>query len=250
MKSSKRTNKMECNGDKIRELRQKHIMTQEKLGLVSNVSLRTVQRAEKGQAIELETVANLAASLQTTVPELLKQSLNEGAENKADEPNAVVLRPILSGKALKDILTRCYSAKLECNIEPTAENIDALTLAIDEIEKQIPDPFEIPFNQKISLADDLRQSVSLSNMIKRLHSMGVGLYAGEYTASAKKPRFDYDEQVMYVSHKAVAEPVTVGRITLDVMTSQNVVTKVDDKWVMSAPKKISDDAPFDDEIPF
>jgi transcriptional regulator with XRE-family HTH domain len=66
----KPTSTVHCSGETVTKLRTQLGMTQDKLAAMSNVDIRTVQRAEKGERIQLETVASLAAALKVTVPEL------------------------------------------------------------------------------------------------------------------------------------------------------------------------------------
>src|SRR6266446_2767027 len=91
-----------CNGTRVRELRVRQSMTQEKLAAMSKVSHRTVQRAERSEPLQLDTLASLAATLGVTVGEL---TINDSDPDQIRRPetsesNAVVLRRITSGKTL------------------------------------------------------------------------------------------------------------------------------------------------------
>lgn len=235
------------------QLRTQQGMTQEKLAAMSNLNIRTVQRAEKSEPINLETVASLAAALKVTVLDL---TASDGAndsngtdDNGASDGdfNAVVLRRITSGKALLDILCDSFSGKLYCDVEPTVENVETLTTMVEEIERLIPNPWEIPQESiSPSLAERLRKAVTWTAKLAALESFDVAIFAGTYTARAQVPRYDVDEGHMYISDRSRFEPVTICRITLAKKNRDSVIQKVTDKWTEPAPTKseAADDIPF------
>jgi transcriptional regulator with XRE-family HTH domain len=105
--------RIRCDGARVRELRVLQGMTQEKLGAMSKVNHRTVQRAERSQSLQLDTLASLAATLGVTVGELTP---TDGDPDHTDQPetsesNAVVLRRITSGKTLIDLVCGSFSGK-------------------------------------------------------------------------------------------------------------------------------------------
>lgn len=187
--SSSKGRQVICNGEKVRQLRAELGMTQDKLAIMSDVNPRTVQRAEKNAALQLETLASLAAALKVTVNDLIE---NDAIPNTVNDPttepnerNAVVLRHVVSGKSLLDLICNSFSGEIVCNAEPTLKNIDILSLLVEKLEKLIPDPWEIPFEKiTVTLADRLREAVTLSAELAELEKAGISVYAGTYTASA------------------------------------------------------------------
>lgn len=63
MKTVSHNSERKCRGEKIRTLRIGLDCTQEKMAAMSNMSVRTLQRAEKSGFLRLESVASLAAAL-------------------------------------------------------------------------------------------------------------------------------------------------------------------------------------------
>ena len=222
---------------------------------MSNVNIRTIQRAEKSEYLQLETVASLAAALKVTVTDLAmnadtadRHEASGQDEEAGRENNAVVLRRITSGKALLDIVCNSFSGKLDCEVEPTADNIEALSDMVEEIESFIPDPWETPMDATpLSLAARLRSAVALTAKISALEAFDVGVFAGGYTALAQVPRYDVEEGCMYIRDRFPFQPVTICRIMLEKQNHERVVIKVTDKWVATAPA-----APeaADGDIPF
>ena len=229
-------------------------MTQEKLAAMSDVNIRTVQRAEKGEYLQLETVASLAAALKVTVSALsVIDSVDLGDRQRDEEDagdlesNAVVLRRVTTGKALLDIVCGSFSGNLYCEVEPTTENLEALTTMVEEIERLIPDPWQSPLEtESMSLAKRLRAAVALTTKLAALEAFDVAVFAGTYTARAQVPRFDMDEGHMYTGDRFPFQPVTICRVMLEKRNYDRVVVKVTDKWNEPAPPKPDSD----DDIPF
>src|SRR5258708_79041 len=249
----KPSSKVHCSGASVMRLRVQQGRTQEKLAERSNVNIRTVKRAEKGEYLQLETVASLAAALKVTVPDLtVSDSDDEGRliddDDAADgERNAVVLRRVTSGKALLDILCDSFSGKLYCKVEPTAKNVEALTTMVEEMERLIPNPWGTPQESvSMSLAERLRTAVAWTAKLAALETFDVAVFAGIYTARAQVPRYDFDEGHMYTMDRFPFEPVTICRVMLEKKNNDRVVLKVTDKWTEPAPTKPEsvDDVPF------
>ena len=225
-------------------------MTQDKLALMSGVSQRTVQRAERGEPLQLETLASLAPALGVIVGELTR---TEGDPERTDQPetsetNAVVLRRITSGKALIDLVCGSFSGHLDCAAEPTEENINALTDMVERIGKLIPSPWETPMEaQSPTLAQRLREALAITVRLVELEELGVAVFAGTYTARAQVPHYDEDEGHMCTRGNQGFEPVTVCRVSINPVGVERVTVKVSDEWQESAP---SPPLPVDDDIPF
>ena len=245
-----------CNGEKIRRLRAEAGMTQEKLAIMSNVNSRTVQRAEKNAALQLETLASFAATLKVTVNDLVQDGASantaDGPTTEPKERNAVVLRHVVSGKSLLDVICNSFSGKIVCNAEPTTKNINILSALVEKLEKLIPVPWETPFEKgTVTLADRLREAVTLSTELEELETAGISVYVGSYTASAKVPHYDPDEGCMATYVRQKHEPVTVCLVSIDQHGPERVIVKVSDEWQEPAPvSSHSETSNENDEIPF
>jgi transcriptional regulator with XRE-family HTH domain len=225
-------------------------MTQEKLASMSKVNHRTVQRAERSESLQLDTLASLAATLGVTVGEL---TLTNGDPDQTDqtetsESNAVVLRRITSGKTLIDLVCDSFSGKLYCAAEPTEENINTLTDMIERVEKLIPKPWETPMEaETLTLTQRLREALAITAQLAELEKFGIAVFAGTYTAGAQVPRYDVDEGCMYTRINQRFEPVAVCRISINPVGASRVTVKVSDEWqdeTPSSPPSLDDDIPF------
>jgi transcriptional regulator with XRE-family HTH domain len=80
-------------------------MTQDVLADAIKCDRRTIQRAEEGKRLRLETLAGLASVFDVTVSEITVEGPTSVEEqNSAQDKNAVVLRRTASGKGS----LRCY----------------------------------------------------------------------------------------------------------------------------------------------
>src|SRR6516164_4208673 len=155
--------KIRCNGAQVRQLRVRKSMTQEKLAAMSKVNHRTVQRAERGEFLQLDTLASLAAALGVIVGELIlpDDSAEQIEQSETSESNAVVLRRRTSGMALIELVCDSFSGKLYCAAEPTEDNIATLTDLVERVERLIPKPWALPFEvENLTMAQRLREALA------------------------------------------------------------------------------------------
>lgn len=233
-------------------------MTQEKLASMSNVKPRTVQRAEAGAPISLDTLADIAEALKVPVDQIRARPVAEdssdasrpkltapGPENPSDW---ITVRPVNSGRWLLEALRSARLASLEYRIEPTAENLSLLKQVIGFLEQHMPlDPwderaFERP--RERSLVDELEIIVAFNQHLQELQNAGFALFLGLHFEPAVMPYFDPDEGVASVRKNQSPEIVQIVRLVLaDNLTETVKVSRYRD-W----PVKIEDF--LDDEIPF
>jgi transcriptional regulator with XRE-family HTH domain len=244
--------KIQCNGPRVQQLRVRQSMTQEKLAAMSNVNHRTVQRAERGEVLQLDTLASLAAALGVTVGELTlpDDSAEQIDRDESSESNAVVLRRMTSGIALIELICDSFSGKLYCGAEPTEDNIATLTDMVERIERLIPNPWASPFEaENLTLAQRLREALAITSQLTELERLGIAVFAGTYTARAQVPHYDPDEGHVMTWRGQKFEPVTVCRISINPVGVDRVTVKVSDEWQDQASPAPSP-LPSDDEIPF
>jgi hypothetical protein len=157
---------------------------------MSKVNNRTVQRAECGEFLQLDTLASLAAALGVTVGELTlpDDSAEQIDQSETSESNAVVLRRMTSGMPLIELICDSFSGKLYCAAEPTEDNIATLTDIVERIERLIPKRWESPFeSESLTLAQRLREALAITSQLAELEKFGISVFAGTYTARAQVP---------------------------------------------------------------
>ena len=239
------------NGDKIRDLRRLAGMTQHILGVKSGVDQRTVQRAEAGKPMQMESLSNIASALNVPLRQILA-ALSDGAEDDADAllaQSLIVLRPTQSGMALINTVAGSFDGKISCEAEPTTDNVDVLTALTSALEGMMPDPWRTPMEEpEFPLSARLRAAVAISGQIEQLAGFGIAVFNATYTAKAQIPYYDMDEGHMSVSGRSPYELVTLCRIIIAPATRDRISLKVDDLYV--PPKAPVFEAADLEDIPF
>jgi transcriptional regulator with XRE-family HTH domain len=206
-------------------------MTQEKLALMSHVTTRTVQRAEGGEAINLETLADLAAALGVP-PESLRTGGDDQENDESTLPGEVVaLRRTLSGRQLLDALDQAELSRLDCDVEPTRENIDLLKRLVAKIELHQPSHPWSPYQGRgtLSLSDRLDALVVLNDYIAALGEVGVGLFVGNHVISAIMPIYSSDDEP-HVRRGQPPQPVRAVRLLLASSSLDKLTVSAATEW--------------------
>ena len=231
-------------------------MTQEKLAIMSKVDRRTVQRAEQGTRLQMETLASLAAALNVPVAQIVVAATP--ADEVVDElqsKSLVVLNRIQSGMTLLNIVRDSYEGSISCEADPTPENIEALTAVVSKLEELMPQPWAPPQVQlTLALSERLRAAVSIGEQLRQLEALGVAFFAGTYTARTQVPRYDDEMGNMYITDRTPYELVTICRVIVAPLSQGDRLTiKAKDIYVPpkpvaveaeAEPTKGSDDIPF------
>ncbi|MDZ5453904.1 hypothetical protein [Labrys sp. ZIDIC5] len=149
-----------------------------------------------------------------------------------------------------DLLLGAFSANIACDAEPNRENLEILTEVITEIEKFIPDPWELPIT-KIGwpLASRLRSAVDMTDRLEALKEHSIRLFAGAYTASAQIPYYDSEDGHMCVLSTQPFKPVSVCRVVLTTSALDRLTVQVDDMFIPPAPTPPITSAE-ESEVPF
>ncbi len=230
---------MALDGEKLRKIRNSKGMSQEKLALMANVNKRTIQRAENGAAIALETVAFIADAV-GVAPETLRGRQSDLFENDKKAWNEVVLVPTTSGRKVIDLVRTSFETETEYDVEPTKENIEPLAKLASLIEPFIPAPWQNPFdNYDPSQSEVLEKQAEVNEILPILGSLGITVFVGKYTACRQIPRYDMDEGHTYIRDNFAPEAVQVTIVLVSDTSSTHLLRK---------PKDIYSD--YGAEIPF
>ena len=227
---------MALDGEKLRNIRTSKGMSQEKLAAMANVNKRTIQRAENGAPIALETAAFIAEAIGVT-PLSLRAAQLEIFSSDKKAWNEVVLVPVNSGRRIVDALRTAFDGNIKYDVEPTNENIDPLAKLADLLERFIPAPWEIPGAQyNPDQATVLKTQAEINSTISDLLEMGINVYLGTYPASRQLPLYDWEEGCMYIKNETPFESALVSLVVVSDTTSGHLMRKPDDF--------------YDDEVPF
>jgi len=117
---------IKTNGPRLRELREGRHWTQEQLAEVSGVGLRTIQRAERGEALDARSLSTLAEALGADPSELLLP--------EAPRTQELLFLPAVDAALQLQEIAGCH-ARLVAHDEPeTAEQRAAIGAFFDGIE--------------------------------------------------------------------------------------------------------------------
>jgi len=237
---------MALDGEKLRNLRAAKGMSQEKLAILANVNKRTIQRAEKGDSVGLETAAFIAEAVGVT-PASLRGCQPDLFEVDKKAWNEVVLIPVNSGRRVIDALRTSFAADIVFDVEPMQDNIELLAQLAGMLEPFKPDPWKNPYdNYDPSQAEVLQKQAEVNALLPSLLELGVNVFLGTYQAGRQVPSYDMDEGMMSHSMRAPVESVPVSLVVISDTASSHLMRKPDDVYIEpsgygSAP---------DEEIPF
>ena len=237
---------------KLRQLRESMGMTQEKLAILSNVSERTVQRAEAGAAMRLDTLSDFAAALEVPLSELVAD-----AENVAGG-NDVSLRRLRTGRPLLDELAKAGVAVLECDVDPDPQEVDALLDVVRTIEQRLPQPWDFEqWPAAMNLSEKIVLAAQISKSLAALDGFGIALFGSSSWINARYPRYDIDEGHRYTRTTQPFERVQTMQLLLTRSAEEKIYRKGHENWpleveppsadvnnVFGAADDLDDDVPF------
>ncbi len=227
---------MALDGEKLRKIRMAKGISQEKLALMCNMNKRTIQRAEKGAPIALETAAFIAEAMQVPSASL------RAAQMELFEPAAkghVVLIPVASGRRIVDVIRTSFEAEITFDVEPTQDNLNPLAQIAGLLEPFQPKPWENPYERRtFSYSEVLEEQAKVNTLLPKLSDLGINVFLATYMSSRKIPHYDVDEGQMYVTARTPFEKVKIGLVVVSDSSSSYLTRKPDDIYNE------------DDEIPF
>ena len=222
---------MALDGEKLRKLRTSKGMSQEKLAILANVNKRTIQRAENGDHIALETAAFIAEAVGVSAASL-RGIQRELVAPDTTEWNEVILVPTNSGRRMVDALRTSFEAEITFDVEPTKDNIGPLAQLATLLEPFKPEPWEIPQAQyDPSQADVLQKQAEVNALLPSLVEMGINVFLGSYPASRQIPRYDMDEGCMYIRETFSYESAQITLLVVSDTSASHLMRKPEDMHI-------------------
>lgn len=235
---------MYIDGEKLRSLRLRKGMSQEKLALMANVNKRTIQRAENSEPVRIDTIGFIAEALDVEQRELRKYRLELVSAHPDEIPKEtgmVVLIPVTRGSKLVKTLDGAFKAKFEYEVEPTESNLELLEGIASVLNGAWTSPWEEPQNRlgAASDADVLRLQAKANSTLAALADGGIRVFMGTYGSFEQLPHFSPYEG-MQISYNTPVEHVTNALV---VVTDENV------EFVTRIPSDHEDHL-LEEEVPF
>jgi transcriptional regulator with XRE-family HTH domain len=245
---------MKCNVTTLRAARGRRALTQEMLAAQARIDVRTVQRAEAGEPLRQETIADLAAVL--GVPSTALVVLDDRGGSPGEPPQigqiwgtGLILKRVSSGRDAITTLETSELVQLECEVDPTDENLGTLTEAVRFIESLIVDPWnwdDPPCLQFSSLVDRLQAISNFNGHLVALEGAGLALYSGSTIERALVPRRNSDGEI-YVRDGQPPVIVRATRLLIAEYGSERVTVQRATKWPLEIVSSDDDD---DSDVPF
>ncbi|MEL7258850.1 MAG: helix-turn-helix transcriptional regulator [Pseudomonadota bacterium] len=210
---------MTVDGQKLRNLRQNKGMSQEKLGLLSNLNKRTIQRAENGAPVALESIAFIADALEVKPEDLRGRQLElfegAGSDIKA-RSGEVILVPVTRGSRLVNTLRSAFMAEFAYEVEATKDTLTLMERIIAVFHGAWKNPWEPPtdwrYPEEPSDAAMLRLQAEANEVIPSLADNGMRVFMGTYSSYQQTPYYNVDEGLMLVSRNQPKNLVTMALI--------------------------------------
>lgn len=251
---------MKCNIIRLRAARDRRAMTQEKLAAEAKVDIRTVQRAEAGAHLRHDTIADLAAVLGMPVGSLIDTTVPEEDNGVRDVSfgSGLGLKRSQSAREVIELLEQSHLAKLECDADPTTENIETLTQVIELIENLLPHPWDPEKGDQLSfgsLVDRLKAIASIDKALEDLERVGLGFFTGSAWVSAIMPR--WHEEGLATSSGQRPDTVRATRLLISPSSTDKLTVSAETKWpveivvptqTFNIPDNLPEDLPED--VPF
>lgn len=221
------------DGMKMKSARDRRALTQEALAYQARVNVRTIQRAENGEPIRHETLADIAAALGVPPAGLLKP---EPANDTEPDPDAdfdqiQVLKRVEGAEGIIALLERSTMAVLGCTTSPTEENMPVLRQVIEMLEEWIGHPWSeercLPLHFG-SLLPRLQALSRMNALLGDLERIGLSLYSAASTLFVKVPY--YSEEGMVTRTNQQPRYVTAARFIIADYDNERVRASGDVIW--------------------
>lgn len=237
-------------------------MTQARLADASEVNIRTIQRAEGGAPVTAETIAALAGTMNIPATDLLMDTA-EATGHTLEK--ALTLKKVSSGRALVEHLHATRMCHIDCDVEPTPDNLPALKSVIELIEASIPDPLDedkLVWPPRASLVRTLELVAGLNGLMTQLSDLGLAIFAARRVEWAIVPWYDGEEGHLCTRHNQSPEQILTLRLLISHGTTERITVDVGVQWpidVVEPPRakaggmgalagSFEDD--LDDDLPF
>ena len=234
---------MLVDGTKLKSARDRRALTQEALAHQARVNVRTIQRAECGDAIRHETLADIAAVLGVPPFGLIRSEAANDVENEpgSEASQTQVLKRVEKAESAISLLERAIMSVLDCIAEPTAENMPVLRSVIETLESLLRNPWEAEDRPPLrfpSLISKLDTIISLNAALQELERSGLALYSAASSEFVKVPR-KTEEGYMGVYGGQSVELVIAARFVISNYDGERLRLSADVVWPLEL-----EDIPF------
>jgi transcriptional regulator with XRE-family HTH domain len=226
---------MGCDREKLTSLRTNRALTQEALAGKAKMDVRTIQRAEAGKPIGLQTIQEIASALGVAPSEIMVEERTPVEDTYDGETVAVVLKPQPSARWLLGTLSDCHDCKLSCSadlivdmVEPAKEFCNVIRPMLPELwPTSTDDWFSSRVRDEASrLADRIDLQAKLNDVMFALRNVGLEVFAGTYVDYKQIPSWDAEEGCFSVRTTQKPEPVKIALVQIAEVQERSIQMRV------------------------
>lgn len=145
--------------------------SQDQLATISGVDVRTIQRAEKGEGLTLNTLQALASAFDCSVDDLIAKKKNEGTKKpNTSEPKIHLIPRLTSGKQIMDVVGGADAFHFDHDELKSAEEAEGISTFIQSIK----DWAEIWSD--IEAGDRVKASFDCNDLLKAVETIGFAIF--------------------------------------------------------------------------
>jgi transcriptional regulator with XRE-family HTH domain len=174
---------MRCDGAKAAGLRRELGFSQQDVADKAKVSKTTVERLERGVAVDYQTIHQIAAVLGVAFGDLLQA---EERGETGPEADFVPLGPLASARELMDLLLRCDTVLLDVEDRPSPDALRHVVATLRAFERLLPGTrntdWALLSAWRSSAVERLEGLLVLEETISALARAEMHMLAGEYVA--------------------------------------------------------------------
>ncbi|MBI3554659.1 MAG: helix-turn-helix domain-containing protein [Deltaproteobacteria bacterium] len=186
---------------RIKELRTNKGWPAEQLAEVAGLSLKSVQRAETGKSVSLDTLQALASALDVTVDQIINERKEKDAsqahpESQTKAPVVHQLLRLRTGKALLDVVGESDAMQFD---HPEPRDREELEL-IKAISQNLHDTLDVWSEMPPALR--VESAFELTEELKKLEKHGLAVFGKsrsvKYTHADRKDSIIFDTAIVVI----------------------------------------------------
>jgi transcriptional regulator with XRE-family HTH domain len=174
---------MRCDGTIAARLRKNLGYSQQDVADKAKCSKTTIERLERGIAVDYQTIHQVVAVLGVRFDDILRS--DERGEAGADA-HFITLIPLASIRELMDFAIRCDTVILDIVDTPEKDNVGLVVAILRELERCLPgtarSSWELLSKWRSSAVDRLEGILELEAIIGSLANTGMHVLVAEYIA--------------------------------------------------------------------
>lgn len=176
---------MKLDSNLMQKLRTDKGLKQEALAQDVGCALRTIQRAERGEAVKRHTALKIGQVLDVPINRLSALETENPVENTNKAPaGCVELVSCTSGRQLLQQVRGCFFLYQEFDFDPAAQHRKAIRHLGEFLDKNWIDPLKAKRSMferlNLTVIEDFEALVDAGEVLEELSSLGLALLTGQY----------------------------------------------------------------------